>query len=192
MRLPVARACCQKKLFPKKKLAKSHHRNVGQDHGTIRAKTIAPSGTVTLPSFGNPRQQPNVNLTLTKVNTTMASRRPFLLPIAGFLAIGAICIWEIGAQPQFSGFSQEINNAVWLRKKHLDANGTPLQTRYTGIFPVDVVLSMLVAVFAPGAAGWDERVRILQLYLLTQVFAICCVWTVEAHQVVHRGRVIGL
>jgi hypothetical protein len=114
--------------------------------------------------------------------------RSFIPPILALAAICATSVYKLAVQPRVDEIPVGFAEAALVQKTHI--NGTPLRTRYTAVAPIDFLLSMLVVVFAPGVAGWDSQYRLQQIYFVGQVFAICCVWTVEAHRASYRRRVI--
>ena len=106
---------------------------------------------------------------------------PFMLI---FAAMSAMSSWRMHFQTTLEEIPVGLNVAVFEKKQLTD--GSPLRTWYTGITPLDAFLSMLVAAFMPAVAGWEPEIRLQQIYFLTQWFAVCSVWTVEAHRDAQR------
>lgn len=63
-------------------------------------------------------------------------------------------------------------------------NGVPMKEDYTGVYFIDKGLSLLVAAFLPGPAGWNEVYYWQQFHFLPQLVGIITVMTVESC----RGR----
>lgn len=59
-------------------------------------------------------------------------------------------------------------------------NGTRLKKHYTGVGPLDDMLSFLVAAFLYGPTGWNEVFYWQQLHFLLQITASIVVMNVEA------------
>ncbi|KAK5162735.1 uncharacterized protein LTR77_011218 [Saxophila tyrrhenica] len=55
-----------------------------------------------------------------------------------------------------------------------------LRRTYTGLGPVDMFLSFLVAAFLPGAAGIDRAFQLQQIHFLFSFLPVITVWSVEA------------
>ncbi|KAF1851044.1 uncharacterized protein K460DRAFT_302760 [Cucurbitaria berberidis CBS 394.84] len=66
-------------------------------------------------------------------------------------------------------------------------NGTRFKKHYTGIKPLDEMLSFLVAAFLYGPTGWNEVFYWQQLHFLVQITAIVAIMNVEACRERNRG-----
>jgi hypothetical protein len=122
----------------------------------------------------------------------MAPARPFTaLWATSFIVLSAYAMWKLRFESSLSGVPVGFNEAV-LEDRKL-TNGAPLVTRFTTVDVIDrYILSLLVAAFMPGVAGWDPEVRLLQIYFLGNLFALICVWNVEANRQRNRWRLISL
>ncbi|KAK4445402.1 hypothetical protein QBC34DRAFT_413167 [Podospora aff. communis PSN243] len=109
-----------------------------------------------------------------------------LLATLALVTISAFSFWTMRIRAATEGFPVGFNEDVFERK--LLADGTPLKTAYTRISSVDNVLSMLVAAFIPGSAGWLPEFQAQQIYFLAQFSAMVAVMTVESHRVRNQGR----
>ncbi|KAI8960994.1 hypothetical protein F5Y11DRAFT_328080 [Daldinia sp. FL1419] len=98
----------------------------------------------------------------------------FVLAFAGLTAVCAYLMRiETVAEGVPVNFHTVLDTGVF-------ANGTPVETEYTGIRAVDEVAKFLVIAFLEGTANWDVGVHAQQTYFLLQWFAVVCVWAVEA------------
>ncbi|KAI1463889.1 uncharacterized protein F4812DRAFT_444839 [Daldinia caldariorum] len=126
----------------------------------------------TKPPRGTPSQPAAV------VPPPKTQRRPlnglFALSFAGLSALSA---WLMRVETVVQGVPVNFQSVVEARRF---GNGTPLETRFTGVGPVDEVLAFLVVAFLEGSARWDPGVHAQQAYFLLQWFAVVCVWGVEA------------
>ena len=66
-------------------------------------------------------------------------------------------------------------------------NGQPIKKHYTGLGPVDKILTLLVTVFIYGPAGWNEQFYWQQLNFLLQITPIAAVMNAEACRERNRG-----
>jgi hypothetical protein len=113
-----------------------------------------------------------------------------VVSILGFVALAGYCFWTMRVRTTMEGVPVDFNVDVFERK--LLADGSSLTTKYTGLPPFDMVLSMLVAAFIPGSAGWLPAFQLQQMYFLAQFSAVCFVMTVESHRVRNQGQLIRL
>jgi len=118
------------------------------------------------------------------------SRTATAASIIAFGALSGFHLWTMRVRTTMEGFPIGFNVDVF--EKKLLGDGSPLKTQYTGVAPFDVVLSMLVAAFMPGSAGWLPVFKVQQMYFLAQFFAVCAVMTVESQRVGNRGRAVRL
>ncbi|RYP27654.1 hypothetical protein DL767_007584 [Monosporascus sp. MG133] len=105
-----------------------------------------------------------------------------------FLAISGVSLWLIRLEPTSEGAFAAYYAEVDARAL---PDGTPLETRYTGIWAVDWMLTFMVAGFLPGVAGADGGVRLQQSYLLLQFVTVVGLLAVEASRVKNRWRVLS-
>ena len=112
------------------------------------------------------------------------------LSTLAFAALSAFHLWKMRILPPLEDIPVGFTASVF--ENQLLANGAPMKTRYTGIAPIDIELSMLVAAFVPGTAGWDPVFRQQQIYFLFQFFAVCCIMAIESHRASNRNRIIRL
>ena len=75
--------------------------------------------------------------------------RSFIPPILALAAICVTSVYKLAVQPRVDEIPVGFAEAALVQKTHID--GTPLRTRYTAVAPIDFLLSMLVAVFAPAS-----------------------------------------
>jgi hypothetical protein len=73
-----------------------------------------------------------------------------------------------------------------------DSEHTPLRQQYTGIESLDIGLSFFVAVFLPGAAGFDAAYQIQQIYFMLSLVPLLAVMSVEAGRTCNGWAVISL
>lgn len=66
-------------------------------------------------------------------------------------------------------------------------NGTRFKKYYTGIGPLDEMLSFLVAAFLYGPTGWNEAFYWQQLHFLGQIAPIIAIMNVEACREKHQS-----
>lgn len=66
-------------------------------------------------------------------------------------------------------------------------NGVKLRKHYTGLGPLDDMLSFLVGAFLPGPTGWNENFYWQQLHFLVQIMPLIAVTTVEACRERNQG-----
>ncbi|GME56852.1 Monooxygenase FAD-binding protein [Neofusicoccum parvum] len=64
--------------------------------------------------------------------------------------------------------------------------GAPLKTHYTGIPPLDSLLAMLSMAFADSTAGPDPSHPTQFIYLLSFLFPILLIWTIEGYRTANR------
>ncbi|KAK1750462.1 hypothetical protein QBC47DRAFT_121375 [Echria macrotheca] len=127
----------------------------------------------------------------TRRKNTMAApvSRPFTTPLVVVFALLAVTgLWYMRVEVVLSGIPVGFDELIY--EKHQLADGSPLQTKFIGLPPVDGLLSMLVGAFMGGAAGWEPHIQIQQWYFLLQWFPVICVWTVESHRLFCAGRVV--
>ncbi|KAI2778369.1 hypothetical protein F4815DRAFT_477456 [Daldinia loculata] len=106
------------------------------------------------------------------------TRRPFNgLFVLAFAGLSVLFTWLMRTETLLNGVP--LNFQVVLEKGRFD-NGTPVETRYTGIKVVDEIAKYLVIAFLEGTARWDVGVYAQQVYFLLEWFAVVCVWSVEA------------
>ncbi|KAI0833112.1 hypothetical protein F5Y06DRAFT_182414 [Hypoxylon sp. FL0890] len=118
-----------------------------------------------------------------------SSRRPFnALFLLGFLGLAAVSAWLMRIETVLNdvpvNFQPVVESAAF-------ENGTPLETRYTGIKAVDETVKFLVAAFLAGTAGWDAGAKAQQTYFIMNWFAVVCFWSVEACRRRNTGRLIS-
>ena len=116
---------------------------------------------------------------------TLSDRRPHNAAlIAVFLALSAAGLW-------FMRISLVVYNVPAGFDKVLESgilpNGMHFKKTYTGIGAVDGALSLMVAGFLYGAAGWNETFYWQQLHFLVQITSIIAVMNVEACRERNRG-----
>jgi hypothetical protein len=73
-----------------------------------------------------------------------------------------------------------------------DSDRTLLRQQYTGIELLDIGLSFFVAVFLPGAAGFDAAYQIQQIYFMFSLVPLLAVMSVEAGRTYNGWTVISL
>ncbi|KAI0143860.1 hypothetical protein F4776DRAFT_675466 [Hypoxylon sp. NC0597] len=121
--------------------------------------------------------------------STPASRRPLnALFVLAFLGLSAIFTWLMRVETVLNDVPPNFQSVV---ESAAFENGTPLETRYTGVKPVDEAAAFLVAAFLAGSAGWDAGVKAQQAYFLMNWFAIVCIWSIEASRRRNAGRLIS-
>jgi len=103
--------------------------------------------------------------------------------------MAAASAWYLRIEPEREGIPVGVQDIIAHRRLY---NGTPLKTTYTGIAAVDGLLSLIVGAFFPGTAGWDAGVRLQQVHLLINVFAVWAAWAVEAFRRRNAWRAISL
>lgn len=118
----------------------------------------------------------------------MASSRPFNALLISLFAILAVAgLYFLRVEPALKdipiGFQEILGTG-----KH--SHGFTLKTSYTGIGPVDALLSLLVAAFLPGIIGWEPQVRLQQIHFLFTFFSLCSITNIEANRERNRGRFI--
>jgi hypothetical protein len=113
-----------------------------------------------------------------------------VLSTLGFVAITGFSLWTMRIRTAMEGCPIDFNQDVFEKKRLAD--GSPLKTTYTWISPVDYLVSMLVAAFVPGSAGWLPAFQLQQIYFLAQFSAVVAIMTVESHRVKNQGRLIRL
>jgi hypothetical protein len=69
-------------------------------------------------------------------------------------------------------------------------NGTPMKKDFTGLKIFDEGISLLVAAFLPGAAGWNEAAYWQQFHFLLQITPIIAIMNVEACRERNQGSLI--
>ncbi|RYO99222.1 hypothetical protein DL764_006881 [Monosporascus ibericus] len=120
-----------------------------------------------------------------------ATSRPRLttsLFALSFLAISAVSLRLMRLEPTSEGAFAAYYAEVYARAL---PDGTPLETRYTGIWAVDWMLTGIVAAFLPGVAGADGGIRLQQSYLLLQFGTVIGLLAVEASRVKNRRGVLS-
>lgn len=70
--------------------------------------------------------------------------------------------------------------------------GAPLRTYYTGIGPVDEMLATLSTCFGNLVHGHDPSHLIQFAYLLTLLFPVLIIWTVEGYRASNRLNILSL
>ncbi|GME33552.1 FAD binding domain containing protein [Neofusicoccum parvum] len=70
--------------------------------------------------------------------------------------------------------------------------GAPLRTRYTGINPVDKMLATLSACFADSVHSDDPSHPVQFAYLLSMLFPILIIWTMEGYRTANRLNILSL
>ena len=70
-------------------------------------------------------------------------------------------------------------------------HGIPIKTTYTGIAGVDYFLRFLVLAFISGPAGWDEGIRLQQIYFLLSFFSVISIWNLEACRERNVGKLVS-
>lgn len=113
------------------------------------------------------------------------TRRPYNAAlIAAFLALSAAGAWSMRINIAINkvpvGFKDVIASGVL-------PNGTPVKKRFTGIAPLDGILSFLVTAFIYGPTGWNEQFFWQQLHFLVQITPMIAVFNVEACRERNRG-----
>lgn len=115
----------------------------------------------------------------------------FLLAVT-LTAVAFSGLYKMRIEPALHGIPVHFEELVFQEKVLLDGV-TPLKTRFTGLSPLDDMLSMLVGAFMPGITGVEgPQVRLQQWYFLTQWFGVLCFWTVEGFREGNKGRVASL
>ncbi|KAI1778166.1 hypothetical protein F4818DRAFT_405086 [Hypoxylon cercidicola] len=118
-----------------------------------------------------------------------SARRPFnALFLFIFLAFTAAFIWLMRVDTALNDVPVDFLSAV---ESGRFGNGTPLESRYTGIKPIDDAAKFLVAAFLSGTAGWDAGARMQQAYFLMNWFAVVCVWIIEASRRRNAGKLLS-
>ncbi|CAO2649427.1 Nn.00g068120.m01.CDS01 [Neocucurbitaria sp. VM-36] len=114
-----------------------------------------------------------------------SSRRPYNgALIAVLLALAGVGAWFMRISPALNdapvGFLDIVETSTL-------PNGTRLKKYYTGIGPLDDMLSFLVAAFLYGPTKWNEVFYWLQLHFLVQFAAPMAIMNVEACRERNRG-----
>ncbi|XXH03897.1 hypothetical protein Hte_010305 [Hypoxylon texense] len=123
------------------------------------------------------------------VSSSAAARRPFnALFLLFFLAFAAAFIWLMRVETALNDVPVDFLLVVEAGRL---GNGTPLESRFTGIGAVDDAAKFLVAAFIEGTAGWDAGVRLQQVYFLMNYFAVVCVWVVESSRRRNAGKLFS-
>lgn len=118
-----------------------------------------------------------------------SARRPFnALFLLAFLALAAAFIWLMRVDTVLNDVPVDFLLTV---ESGRFGNGTPLESRFTGIGVVDDAAKFLVAAFLSGTAGWDAGARLQQVYFLMNWFAVVCVWVVEASRRRNAGKLLS-
>ncbi|KAL7623235.1 hypothetical protein AAE478_006916 [Parahypoxylon ruwenzoriense] len=117
------------------------------------------------------------------------ARRPHnALFLLVFLAGAGVFGWLMRVSPALAnvpaGFVSAVEDARF-------ADGTPLETWYTGLAALDGAAKFLVAAFLAGPARWDAGVHAQQSHFLVNWFAVLCVWNVEACRRRNAGRLVS-
>ena len=114
-----------------------------------------------------------------------STRRPNNAAIlAAFVVMSCMGLWFMRIYPSINEFPVGLFDMLDSGVLH---NGRPLKKHYTGIGMVDEVLSLLVAVFIYGPAGWNNVFFWQEVHFLIQISAVIAVMSVEAC----RGRNSG-
>ncbi|KAH7390480.1 hypothetical protein BKA66DRAFT_413852 [Pyrenochaeta sp. MPI-SDFR-AT-0127] len=114
-----------------------------------------------------------------------STRRPYNAAIlAAFVALSVAGAWFMRINIVMNkvpvGFKEVIASGVL-------PNGTPIKKHYTGIAPLDGMVSFLVAAFVYGPTGWNEPFFWQQLHFLVQITPMIAVLNVEACRERNRG-----
>jgi len=83
-----------------------------------------------------------------------------------FLALSCIAgalLWGVGT---WNGAMMSLSQAAWLGRFE---DGSPLQTRYTGFFPIDFPLAILVAFFDKVTNGSDPDAQLFIVDVMASV-----------------------
>lgn len=93
--------------------------------------------------------------------------------ISSVLAVYALHI--VSAQ---TGISDKMDKIIATHRysEHI----LPLRTTYTGLTPIDGLLSFLVAAFMNAVSGWDPGFWVFLIYFLISYFSIVTAWAVES------------
>ncbi|KAI1408441.1 hypothetical protein F5Y13DRAFT_172453 [Hypoxylon sp. FL1857] len=118
-----------------------------------------------------------------------SSRRPLnALFLLAFLGLAALFAWLMRVETVLNDVPANFQSVV---ESAAFENGTPLESRYTGVKAIDEAVKFLVAAFLAGSAGWDVGVKAQQAYFLMNWFAVVCAWSVEASRRRNAGRLIS-
>ncbi|KAK1639452.1 hypothetical protein BDP81DRAFT_447145 [Colletotrichum phormii] len=116
-----------------------------------------------------------------KPSPSKSSRPPLLTTLFAllFTLLTAAGVYFIRIQPVITPFSQNLTDLVEAQKLQ---DGSRLYTTYTGLKPLDIALTYLVASFAQGPLGLHEAARIQQIHFLLNFFPAVVIWNVEAYR----------
>lgn len=71
-------------------------------------------------------------------------------------------------------------------------HGAPLKTVFTGVPALDHILSLIVPTFSDSCAGTDPSHPIQFAYLLSTLFPIILIWTIEGYRQAHSATLVSL
>ncbi|EXF84239.1 FAD binding domain-containing protein [Colletotrichum fioriniae PJ7] len=110
-----------------------------------------------------------------------SSRHPLLTTLFTtiFALLAAAGVYFIRIQPGHTSFTQNLTDLVETEKLQ---DGSRLYTTYTGLKPLDLGLTYLVASFAQGPLNLNEAARIQQIHFLLNFFPAVVVFNVEAYR----------
>ncbi|KAL2875964.1 hypothetical protein SGCOL_008815 [Colletotrichum sp. CLE4] len=110
-----------------------------------------------------------------------SSRPPLLTAFFAllFTLLTAVGVYFIRIQSVITPFSQNLTNLVEAQKLQ---DGSRLYTTYTGLEPLDIALTYLVASFAQGPLGLHEAARIQQIHFLLNFFPAAVIMNVEGYR----------
>ncbi|KAJ0295935.1 hypothetical protein COL516b_012088 [Colletotrichum fioriniae] len=110
-----------------------------------------------------------------------SSRHPLLtiLFTTIFALLAAAGVYFIRIQPGHTSFTQNLTDLVETEKLQ---DGSRLYTTYTGLKPLDLGLTYLVASFVQGPLNLNEAARIQQIHFLLNFFPAVVVFNVEAYR----------
>ncbi|PQE09701.1 FAD binding domain-containing protein [Rutstroemia sp. NJR-2017a BBW] len=101
------------------------------------------------------------------------------LQILFYLACAAAGYYGMWIRPMKYGLSDAIDVVMDSGVFPYDSNA-PLKQKFTGIGPLDSLLSVLSAVFTPGFAAYDKQFGTLALYFLGMIIQPLSIWLIEA------------
>lgn len=120
-----------------------------------------------------------------------SSRHPLLtiLFTTIFALLAAAGVYFIRIQPGHTSFTQNLTDLVETEKLQ---DGSRLYTTYTGLKPLDLGLTYLVASFVQGPLNLNEAARIQQIHFLLNFFPAVVVFNVEAYRSRNRWSFLSL
>ncbi|KAK1719770.1 hypothetical protein BDP67DRAFT_574090 [Colletotrichum lupini] len=110
-----------------------------------------------------------------------SSRHPLLTTLftTVFALLAVAGVYFIRIQPGHTSFTRNLTDLVETEKLQ---DGSRLYTTYTGLKPLDLGLTYLVASFAQGPLSLNEPARIQQIHFLLNFFPAVVVFNVEAYR----------